>query len=51
MTETIEVSDDLAERIDAHRDEGEDREQFLTELLDHFEVEGRFLREGYSGEP
>ena len=51
MSVTIEVSEEFRDRIDGHREEGETREEFLTEILDHFETEGRFLREGYSGEP
>lgn len=48
---SVDLSEDLVDRIDSHREEGESREQFLTEILDHFETEGRFLREGYAGEP
>ncbi|MFB6139660.1 MAG: hypothetical protein ABEJ26_04405 [Halosimplex sp.] len=48
---TIECSEDLIERIDTHREEDVSREEFLAEVIGHYEAEGRFLREGYSGEP
>lgn len=48
MTHTIEISEDLRERIDAHREEGESYEEFIEELVSVFETEGAFLREGYS---
>ena len=51
MTVTIEVSEEVRDKIDAHREEEVSRDQFLLEVLGHFETEGRFLREGYSGEP
>ena len=51
MSTTIEISDELMERIESHLDEDESYEKFLEELISHYEVEGRFLREGYSGEP
>ena len=46
MTRTIELSDDLAERIERHTEEGETIEEFLQELVAIYEQEGRFLREG-----
>lgn len=48
MTESIDISDDLAARIDSHREDDETREEFLTELLSVYETEGAFLQEGYS---
>lgn len=48
MTETIEVSDALAERIDAHLEEGETRAELIEELVAVYETEGTFLQEGYS---
>lgn len=51
MPVTVELNEEFVDRLDQHREEGETREEFLTEVLDHFEVEGRFLREGYAGEP
>lgn len=51
MSPTIEVSEDLLETVDSHRAEGESRERFLRELLNHYETEGAMLSEGYGGEP
>lgn len=48
MTHTIEISDDLKERIDDHREEGESYREFIEELVSIFETEGAFLQEGYS---
>ncbi len=48
MTRTIEISDELGERIDDHREEGETREEFIEELVSMYETEGAFLQEGYS---
>lgn len=48
MTRTIELSDDLAERIEGHLEEDETIEEFLEELISIYETEGAFLREGYS---
>jgi hypothetical protein len=51
MSPTIEISQELKDRIDRHLDEDDTYETFLEDLVSHYEVEGRFLREGYSGEP
>ena len=51
MAETAELSEELTARIDAHREEGVSREEFLGELLNHYESEGNLLWEGYGGEP
>lgn len=48
MSYTLEISDDLKERIDQHREEGESYEEFIEELLSIYETEGSFLQEGYS---
>lgn len=48
MTHTIEIGDDLWERIDTHREEGESPEEFIEELVSVYETEGAFLQEGYS---
>ncbi len=48
MTQTIDIDDDLADRIDAHREEGESRAEFIAELVSMYETEGTFLQEGYS---
>ncbi|WP_200840269.1 hypothetical protein [Halorubrum sp. JWXQ-INN 858] len=46
MGQTIELSDDVAERIDGHLEDGETPEEFIEELLSIYEQEGRFLQEG-----
>ncbi|WP_255198531.1 DUF7557 family protein [Halorarius litoreus] len=48
MPYTLEISDELRERIDKHLEEDETYEEFLTELLSVYETEGAFLQEGYS---
>lgn len=48
MTTTIEIDDDLQERLDAAREEGESYEELIEELVTIYENEGAFLREGYS---
>ncbi len=48
MSRTIELSDDLAERIDSHLDEGQSTEEFIEELVSIYETDGTFLQEGYS---
>jgi predicted CopG family antitoxin len=48
MTQTIEISEDLKERLDTHLEEGESYEEFIAELVSMYETEGTFLQEGYS---
>jgi ferritin-like metal-binding protein YciE len=48
MVTTIEISDDLRDRIERHLDEDETLEEFIEELVNVFETEGTFLQEGYS---
>jgi predicted CopG family antitoxin len=48
MTHTIEISDDLRERIERHLEEDESHEEFIAELVSMYETEGTFLQEGYS---
>ncbi|WP_247002517.1 DUF7557 family protein [Halosolutus gelatinilyticus] len=48
MTHTIEISDDLKDRLDSHRDEGQSYEELVEELVSIYETEGTFLQEGYS---
>lgn len=49
MGVTVELDDDLAERIDRIRNDDESYEEFIREVVRHYEQEGRFLREGHSG--
>ena len=51
MVETAELGSELTARIDQHREEEVSREEFLDELLNHYESEGNLLWEGYGGEP
>ncbi|MEF8813270.1 MAG: hypothetical protein V5A55_05570 [Halovenus sp.] len=48
MTYTLEISDELKDRLDNHLEEGESYEEFITELVSIYETEGEFLQEGYS---
>lgn len=48
MSQTLEIDDDLMERIESHLEEGETPEEFIGELLSMYETEGAFLQEGYS---
>ncbi|QGA83638.1 Uncharacterized protein LC1Hm_2605 [Halomicrobium sp. LC1Hm] len=48
MTHTIELSDELSERIEAHKEDDESHEAFIEELVSVYETEGAFLQEGYS---
>lgn len=48
MTHTIEISDELKERMDGHLEEDESYEEFISELLSVYETDGAFLQEGYS---
>jgi hypothetical protein len=48
MTYTLEISDDLRERLESHLEEDETYEEFITELVAMYETEGTFLQEGYS---
>lgn len=48
MPHTLEISDELADRIEMHLEEDETYEEFLEELVSVYETEGTFLQEGYS---
>jgi len=48
MTHTLEISDDLRERLDDHLEEDESIEEFIEELVAMYETSGAFLQEGYS---
>ncbi|MFC6873315.1 DUF7557 family protein [Halobellus marinus] len=48
MTYTLEISDELKERLDGHLEEDESHEEFIEELVSMYETEGTFLTEGYS---
>ncbi|MFB6153195.1 MAG: hypothetical protein ABEJ27_02980 [Halodesulfurarchaeum sp.] len=48
MGVTIEIEEELYERIEAHLAEGETMEEFIEELVSMYETEGAFIQEGYS---
>ncbi|MFC7139149.1 hypothetical protein ACFQMA_04765 [Halosimplex aquaticum] len=48
MSTTIEIDDELAERIEGHLEEDETMGEFIEELVNVYETEGAFLQEGYS---
>ena len=45
---TIELDDELVERIESYTEEDETVSEFIEELMNIYEVEGAFLQEGYS---
>lgn len=46
MARTIELDDELAERMESHLEADESLEEFIAELVAIYEQEGRFLQEG-----
>ncbi|ELY84126.1 DUF7557 family protein [Natrinema altunense] len=48
MTQTLEISDDLKDRLDSHCEDGQSAEELIAELVSMYETEGAFLQEGYS---
>lgn len=48
MTHTLEISDELRNRLDDHLEEDESYEEFIEELVSVYETDGAFLQEGYS---
>lgn len=46
MPRTIEVNDELAERLEGHLEEDETLEEFIEELVNIYEQEGRFSDPG-----
>ncbi|MEF8789273.1 MAG: hypothetical protein V5A61_04055 [Haloarculaceae archaeon] len=48
MPHTLEISDELRERLDRHVEEDQTYEEFIEELVSVYETEGAFLQEGYS---
>lgn len=48
MTTTIEINEELRERLETHLEDDETLEEFIDELLTMYETEGAFLQEGYS---
>ena len=48
MGTTIELDEDLHERIQPHLEDDQTVEEFIEELLNMYETEGAFIQEGYS---
>lgn len=48
MRPVIPVSRETLEEIDNHREQEESYDEFLRELLNIYEQQGTFTREGYS---
>lgn len=48
MSYTIDISDDLYDRLETHLEEDESVEEFIEELVSMYETEGVFIQEGYS---
>ncbi|GAB6861337.1 hypothetical protein JCM17092_14260 [Haloplanus litoreus] len=46
MSQTIELADELVERLDEHRAADETREEFIEEFVNSYEQEGRFSDPG-----
>lgn len=46
MTRTIELSEELVQRIEQHMRDDETIEEFIQELVSIYEHEGRFTQEG-----
>jgi predicted CopG family antitoxin len=48
MPTTIELDDELYERLESHCEEDETVPELIEELVSVYETEGTFLQEGYS---
>ncbi|AGB37924.1 DUF7557 family protein [Natronococcus occultus] len=48
MTQTLEISDDLMDRLESHCDEGQSPAELVEELVSIYETEGTFMQEGYT---
>jgi hypothetical protein len=48
MPRTIELDDELAERLEKHLEDGETIPELIEELVAMYETDGTFLQEGYS---
>lgn len=46
MVQTIELDDELAERLEGQLEEGETLAEFIEELVNIYEQEGRFTDQG-----
>jgi hypothetical protein len=48
MPHTLEISDELRDRLERHTEEDQTLEELIDELVSMYETEGAFLQEGYS---
>ena len=48
MRKTIEIDEELYNRLEDHLEDGESIEEFIEELVSMYETEGTFIQEGYS---
>jgi hypothetical protein len=48
MPHTLEIGDELRERLERHAEEDQTIEELIEELVSMYETEGAFLQEGYS---
>ena len=48
MTQTIDLDDDLYDRLAKHCEDDQSVEELIEELVSMYETEGAFLQEGYS---
>lgn len=48
MTYTLEINDELRERLDRHLEDDQTYEELIEELVSMYETEGAFIQEGYS---
>lgn len=48
MSRTVELDDELAERLESHTGEDQSVAELVAELVTMYETDGAFLREGYS---
>ena len=48
MPHTLEISDELRERLDRHVEDDQTYEELIEELVSMYETEGAVLQEGYS---
>jgi len=48
MSPTISVSEATLRKLDSHREDEESYEELIVELINIYEQEGAFTREGYA---
>lgn len=48
MATTIELDDELTERLEIHLEDDQTIPELIEELVNMYETEGAFIQEGYS---